>query len=162
MKLPSMLLLLVLVVAAVFAVLNWGVMLAPTELSLGFVTVHMPLGLLMLGLLAVVTALFLTYIVYLQGSVLLEARRHSKELHANRQLTDRAEASRFTELRSFLEAELQKQTALHDASRQALLQRIDALEQDQKLLTEQSVNTLSAYIGELENRLENPSRPAVA
>lgn len=159
MKLHSLLLLLVLVLIASFATLNWGVFLSPTELSLGYTTVNMPLGLIMLGLLAIVTALFLAYVVYLQGSVLLEARRHSRELKTNRELADQAEASRFTELRTFLEAELTKQTAQDAETRDALLVRIDKLEHESRSFMEQSGNTLAAYIGELEDRLEKISIP---
>ena len=159
MKLHSLLLLLVLVLIASFATLNWGVFLSPTELSLGYTTVNMPLGLIMLGLLAIVTVLFLAYVVYLQGSVLLEARRHSRELKTNRELADQAEASRFTELRTFLEAELTKQTAKNAEIRDALLVRIDKLEHESRSFMEQSGNTLAAYIGELEDRLEIISIP---
>ncbi|MBS1140604.1 MAG: Signal transduction histidine kinase [Proteobacteria bacterium] len=159
MKLHSLILLLVLVAIAAFAALNWGVFLAPTELSLGYTTVNMPLGLIMLGLLAVVTTLFLAFVVYLQGSVLFEARRHSRELHANRELADQAEASRFTELRVFLEAELNKQSAQNGDSRDVLLARIDRLEHEFRSFMEQSGNTLAAYIGELEDRIEKMSIP---
>ena len=159
MKLHSLLLLLVLVLIASFATLNWGVFLSPTELSLGYTTVNMPLGLIMLGLLAIVTVLFLAHVVYLQGSVLLEARRHSRELKTNRELADQAEASRFTELRTFLEAELTKQTAKNAEIRDALLVRIDKLENESRSFMEQSGNTLAAYIGELEDRLEIISIP---
>jgi hypothetical protein len=74
------------------------------------------------------------------------------------ELADKAEASRFTELRSFLEAELQKLagrgTGSTVASNPAILARLDQLEE--KLLTavEQSGNSLAACIGELEDRLE--------
>lgn len=155
MKLYSVLLLLVLAVIAAFAALNWGVFLSPTELSLGYTTVNMPLGLIMLGLLAAVTTLFLAFVVYLQGSVLFEARRHSRELQANRELADRAEASRFTELRAFLEAELTKQSIQNGE----LLARIDKLEHEFRSFMEQCGNTLAAYIGELEDRLEKISTP---
>jgi hypothetical protein len=159
MKLHSLLLLLVMAAIAAFAALNWGVFLSPTELSLGYTTVNMPLGLIMLGLLAVVTTLFLAFVVYLQGSVLFEARRHSRELQANRELADRAEASRFTELRAFLEAELTKQSIQNGDSKDALLARIDKLEHEFQSFMEQSGNTLAAYIGELEDRLEKISIP---
>lgn len=159
MKLHSLLLLLVLAAIATFAALNWGVFLSPTELSLGYTTVNMPLGLIMLGLLAVVTTLFLAFVVYLQGSVLFEARRHSRELQANRELADQAEASRFTELRAFLEAELTKQSIQNGDSKDALLARIDKLEHEFQSFMEQSGNTLAAYIGELEDRLEKISIP---
>jgi hypothetical protein len=108
----------------------------------------------MLGMLAFLTALFLVFMVYLQTSVLLEARRHAKELQANRDLTDQAEASRFTELRGFLETELKRQASLDAESMAALLARMDQLDRDFRSAIEQSGNTLSAYIGELEDRLD--------
>jgi uncharacterized membrane protein len=154
MKLQSLLLLIILAVIAIFAALNWGVFVSPTELSVGYTTINMPLGLIMLGLLAIVTTLFLVFVVYLQGSVLLEARRHSKELQANRELADQAEASRFTELRTFLEAELIKQSGHDTDAKDAILARIDRLEHEFQSFMEQSGNTLAAYIGELEDRLE--------
>ncbi|PKO36722.1 MAG: Signal transduction histidine kinase [Betaproteobacteria bacterium HGW-Betaproteobacteria-6] len=162
MKLQSLLLLLILALVAAFTALNWGVFLSPTDLWLGFTSVQMPLGLVMLGLLVFVTALFLVYVLYLQGSVLLETRRNSRELHTNRELADRAEASRFTELRTFLEAELARQTTLNLESKAAVIARIDQLEQDFRAFSEQSGNTLAAYIGELEDRLDkNNTPPAV-
>jgi uncharacterized integral membrane protein len=106
MPLRTVVLLIILAVVALFAALNWSAFLAPTTLSLGFTQVQPPLGLLMLALLAAVTAVFLGYLVYLQSTVLLESRRHAKELQAQRELADQAEASRFTELRSFIDSRL--------------------------------------------------------
>ena len=108
MPLRTIVLLVVLAAIALFAALNWRAFVAPTTLSLGFAEVQGPLGLIMLGLIAILTALFLTYLVYLQTSVLLEARRHARELQAQRELADQAEASRFTELRSYLDRRLQE------------------------------------------------------
>ncbi len=160
MRLPTLLLLSVLLLVAAFSVLNWGVIVAPTELSLGFASVQMPLGLLMLGLLVLVCALFLVYIVYLQASALLETRRHTRELRSNRELADQAEASRFTELRTFLEAGQAQGSARHDAAQAALLARIAQLEQSLRELVEQQANSLAASIGELEDRLEASGPPA--
>ena len=106
MPLRTVLLLIVLAAIALFAALNWSAFLAPTTLSLGFAQVQAPLGLIMLGLIALLTALFLGYLVYLQTTVLLESRRHAKELQAQRELADQAEASRVTELRAYLDARL--------------------------------------------------------
>ncbi len=147
---------------AAFAVLNWTVFLAPTELSIGYTTVNMPLGLIMLGLLAILTVLFLAYVTYLQGSVLLEARRHSRELKSNRELADKAEASRFTDLRTFLETELKLHATQNSETRDALLIRIDKLEHDSRTFMEQSGNTLAAYIGEVEDRFEKITTPPTA
>ncbi len=154
MRLPTLLLLLMLILIAGFSVLNWGVFVAPTELSLGFTSVQMPLGLLMLGLLILVCVLFLVYVVYLQATVLLETRRHTRELRSNRELADQAEASRFTELRAFLEAGLTQRSAHHDEAQAALLARIEQLEQALRTLVEQTGNSLAASLGELEDRLD--------
>lgn len=103
MPIRNVALLVALAAVAVFAVLNWSVIMAPTTLSLGFAEVQAPLGLVLLGLIALLSVLFLVYAVYLQSSVLLEARRHARELQASRELADQAEASRFTELRDRVE-----------------------------------------------------------
>jgi uncharacterized integral membrane protein len=160
MRLYTLLLLIVLAAIAAFAVLNWNVFIAPTDLSLGVTRVQVPLGLVMLGLLIFVAALFLVFVVYLQTSALLENRRHTRELHANRELADNAEASRFTELRKFLEDELLKQANLNKESHSEMLARLLQLEQDLRAFIEQSGNTLAAYIGELDDRLEKTIIPS--
>lgn len=160
MNVRSMILVMVLAAIAAFAVLNWGVFITPTTLSLGVADVQAPVGLVMLGLLVFLTALFLVFVVYMQTSVLMDTRRHAKELHANRELANQAEASRFTELRAYLEAELAKQASLNAESKEAILARLDRLEQDLRDTVEQSGNTLTAYIGELEDRLERAAPDA--
>ena len=116
---------LVLVLVGAFALVNWDAFAAPTPLSIGFTTVAAPLGLIMLGLIAFLCVLFTVWVVSLQATSLLDARRQTKELQAQRDLADKAEASRFTELRTELMARL-----------------------------DQSDNALAAHIGELEDRLE--------
>jgi hypothetical protein len=157
MKLRTVFLLLVLGVIAAFSALNWSAFITPTTLSLGLAEVQAPLGVIMLGVVGFLTAFFLVFVVYVQASALFDSRRHAQELQVNRELADKAEASRFTELRSFLEAELQlagRGTGSTVASNPAILARLDQLEE--KLLTavEQSGNSLAASIGELEDRLE--------
>jgi len=106
MPLRTVLLLVLLIAIALFAALNWSAFLTPTTLSLGVTQVQAPLGLIMLGLIAVITTLFLAYLVYLQTTVLMESRRHAKELQAQRELADQAEASRFTDLRAHVDTRL--------------------------------------------------------
>ena len=108
MKLRTIFLLLILGAIAAFSALNWSAFLAPTTLSLGLADVQAPLGVVMLGVVAFITAFFLIFVVYMQASALFDSRRNAQELQLNRELADKAEASRFTELRSFLEVELQK------------------------------------------------------
>ena len=153
MRTLYLLLLLLAALLAAVTLMNWEAFVAPTELSLGFTTVAVPLGLLLLSLIVVLTVIFLVHAVYLQGTVLLDTRRHTKELQANRELADKAEASRFTALREFIAAELATQAARQAEAQQALLARIADLEQASQTLTEQTGNSLAASIGELEDRL---------
>ncbi|MDD4356429.1 MAG: hypothetical protein PHN98_04180 [Smithellaceae bacterium] len=160
MKLYTALLMIIMAAIAAFAALNWNVFIKPTDLSLGVANVQMPLGLVMLGLCVFVTALFLVFAAFLQASALLEIRRHTRELRASRELADQAEASRLTELRKFLEDELLKQANLNKESHAEGLARINQLEQDLRVFIEQSDNTLAAYIGELDDRLEKTTTPS--
>ena len=153
MRIRTLILLLVLAALVVFSMLNWSVFVTPTTLSLGVASVQAPLGLVMLGLLIFLIAFFLVYVVYLQSTVLLDSRRHTRELQTNRDLADKAEASRVAELREFLDAGLKQQASQGDLARAAVLARLDALDRDLHLKLEQSENSISAYIGELEDRL---------
>ena len=154
MRAGTLVLVLMVVAITVFTVLNWGVLTTQTTLSLGIAVIQAPLGLVILGLLAFLTALFLVFVVYLQTSVLLETRRHARELQSHRELADQAEVSRFTELRGFLDTELKRQADVNAESRAAMFARVEQLESDLRTSIEESGNTLSAYFGELEDRLE--------
>lgn len=158
MKFRSLLFILILVAVSAFAVLNWSAFLAPTTLSLGVADIQAPLGLVMLGVLIFVAMVFLVFVVYLQTTVLLDARQHAKELQSNRKLADQAEASRFTELRNFLELELKKQTTQHAEAQAVLLNRLDLLGREVRLAVEQSGNSLAASLGEIEDKLDRGNK----
>ena len=146
MRLRSIILFLIVLAIAALAALNWPVLATTTQVSLGIVVFDAPLGLLMLGLTVLLAIFGATYILSLQGSVLMETRRHSKELQVQRDLADKAEASRFTELRHFLELQ---QGQAHTA----LLARLDSLEERLARRVEESDNATAAYVGQLENQL---------
>ena len=103
MSIRTVALVLLLAALAVFVVVNWGAFTTPTSLSLLVGTIDAPLGLLMLMVTALLGVVFLAYVVWLQTSVLLESRRQNRELAAQRQLAEAAEASRFTELRAHID-----------------------------------------------------------
>lgn len=161
MKLLTILLALVLAATAAFAALNWDAINALSTLSLGVTTIEAPLGGVLLGLMVLATALLAAYVVYLQGTALIETRRSAKELLASRQLADQAEASRFTDLKAFLDQALAAQTQRQEQSQAQLLARVAQLDTEWRSALEQSGNTLAAYIGELEDRVESQlaSRP---
>jgi hypothetical protein len=153
MRTQSIFLLLVLTLVGAFSALNWGAILTNTSLSLGLATIEGPLGLILLGMLVTVAAAFLVYVLYLQSTVMWDARRNARELQANRELADKAEASRFTELRNHLDAAFKQQAQQDKSTQQNLLSRMDALESALALMVEQSGNSLGASIGEIEDRL---------
>lgn len=157
MKARTLVILLSLIAITAFSMLNWAAFTAPTSLSLGVTTVQAPLGLVMLGFVAFFIVFFLVFVVYLQTTVMLDSRQQAKELRANRDLADKAEASRFTELRAYLEVELKKQADREIEWQVALLARMDKLNVDLRAAVEQSGNTVSAFIGELDDRLARGS-----
>ena len=154
MYLRTLLILIVLGAVAIFAAINWKAFMAPTTLSVVFATVEAPLGLILLAVVGLLTLLFLLYVVYLQSFVLMENRRNARELQAQRELAEQAEASRISQLRSFLESELRRLGEKTEESKVVVLAKLEALERELRSVVEQSGNTLAAYIGEIEDRLE--------
>ena len=142
----STLLLFIIVAIASLAALNWEALSAVSAVSVGLATFDAPLGLLMLGLTSLLGVLLVAYVLSLQGSVLLETRRHTKEMQAQRELADKAEASRFTELRAFMEAQYQQ-------GQSSVLSRLDELEARLANRADVSDNSTAAYVGQLEQQL---------
>jgi uncharacterized integral membrane protein len=157
MYLRTLLILLVLGAVTIFAAINWEAFTAPTTLSLIFASVEAPLGLILLAIVGALTLLFLLYVVYLQSSVLVESRRNARELQAQRELAEQAEVSRINQLRSFLESELLRLGERSEESKVVVLAKLEALERELASVIQQSGNTLAAYIGEIEDRLERAS-----
>ncbi len=146
MNFRSLALLVLLALLVVFAVVNWGTFIAPTTLNLVFTSVQAPLGLVMLGFTALLTVVFLGYVMYVQMSALAASRKHSDELRRQRELADKAEASRFTELRQYLEQEMDGLRVSQRDSEARLREELTA-----------AANSLAASIGEVDDRLERLS-----
>ena len=154
MRFRTIILVLVILLVAAFVALNVDEFTRISLLSLGFTTVQMSLGLVMLLLLVVMLVVFLVSSLYMQSRNLLESRTHTRELDSQRLLADKAETSRFTELRTYLEAQ-----TLEAQRREAALSTLLAdrfAQQQQSLLArmDQSDNTVAAYMGQIEDKLE--------
>ena len=154
MYLRTLLIVLLVGVVAMFAVLNWSAFMSETTLSVGFTTVQAPLGLILLVITGLLALLFLIYVVYLQSSALLENRRQSRELQSQREVAENAEASRFYQLKTSLEEALREQSNQAAQFNNATLARLEKLDRDLRVIIEQSSNSLAAYIGEVEDRVE--------
>ena len=158
MYLRTLMIVSVLGILIMFALLNWNALTAPTPLSVGLTTVEAPLGLLLLGITALLTALFLVYIVYLQSSALLESRRQARELQSQREVAESAEASRFHQLRITVETALHEQTSQTLEFKNSVLARLEEVERNLRSAVEQSGNSIAAYLGEIEDRFERAPR----
>ena len=161
MRAMSLFLVLLVVLVLAFAILNWVPITTPTSISLGFTDVQAPLGLILLVASGVLVGLLLVYIVFQQAGLIVESRRYSKEMKQQRELADRAEASRFTELRSYLDAELGRVAERLEAVRADLVARTETSDQSASARLAESIAGLTAHLGEVEDKLDRAllSRP---
>jgi uncharacterized membrane protein YccC len=105
------------IVVAALAALNWPE-----------VTADAPLGLVMLTLIGIVLAVFLVSSAIQESRYLLDHRRHSRALQAQRELAEKAEASRFTDLRQQSDVQLRELRAQIDRMHQAVNGRLAQIE----------------------------------
>jgi len=148
------------VLLAAFSALNWSEITRAAPLSFGVITAQAPLGLILLVVLGLTLAVFLISSATQEARYLMEHRRHAKALEAQRVLADTAEASRFTDLRQYLDTHL-RENRQREAIADTEFEK--AMVQSQRELRgelEQMNKTLAAWLGEVESRLER-STPAV-
>lgn len=160
----SRVVLLVVAILAVagFAALNWSEIIRPTPLLFGPIVADAPLGAILLALLALALIAFLLSATAMKTQSLIESRHHFKELEAQRLLADKAEASRFTELRQHLDTHLGEMRE-RDTIMTTEWQR------ELRAQMEQMNRMFAARMNELEHRLETrfersglPGRPTSA
>lgn len=132
MKFLGIVILVVLALIAAFALVNWNALATPIPVSLLVGTVDMPLGMLLLSALVGVVLLLGLYVLLLRTAMYTESRRMAQELAAQRELADKAEASRFTELSAHLD------------------QQVAGLKQAMA----EGANSLSADIGQIDDKLD--------
>ena len=151
MRARTVFLIIVIALLIGFAMLNVDEFTRTSTINLGFSTMQVPLGLVMLVLTLAILVIFLVTTLYMHSTNLIENKRHSKELGAQRDLADKAEASRFTELRKFIE--LQNEETLRRESVAAAASH-DRLMQTQAVLMQrldQVDNTTAAHIGQMQD-----------
>lgn len=154
MRIRTLLTLIFCALVATFVALNWYELSRQTTLNLGFTQAQGPLGLVMLGLLLLSIVVFGAYALAVQTTSLLETKAHAKEMKSQRELADKAESSRFTELRALIERiESDSQTRTQQ-SQQLVQEQLQSVQRELRIAIENSGNTLAAYMGELEDRIE--------
>lgn len=154
MRTRTIFLIIGIVLVAAFAALNVDEFTRSSVLSLGFTTIQVPLGLVMLLLLVATMLIFLATTLYIQSTNLLESRQHTKELNAQRELADKAEASRFTELHRYLQTQSEAAINREAANATVLAERLAQTQTALMQRLEQSDRSTAAYLGEIEDRME--------
>jgi uncharacterized integral membrane protein len=158
MRFRTLLLVVLILLIAGFVGLNFDAVMQNTNLNLGVAEIQAPLGLVMLGMVVAVTGVFLIALLFFQAGHAMEIRRLTKEMAEQRHLADKAEASRFTELREFLKAEMEKTAERDAALNDKLAQKMDLVRNSLTETIEHTGNGLSANLGELEDRLERQAQ----
>jgi len=157
MRARLILLLVAILLVAGFAALNATEIMKPTPLNFGVVTADAPLGAILLGMLAVALLVFLASSAAAAARMRETENRYHRELQVQRDLAEREEASRFTQLRQHFDNHLregrQREALVSPEFEKTLLQSHRDLRQQ----LEQMHHSLSNRLGELETRLD--SRP---
>lgn len=154
MRARFILLVLAILAVAGFAAQNWSEITRSSPLNFGIVQSEASMGLILLGLLGLTLVLFLISAITSRTQNLIEARQHARQMHAQRELADKAEASRFTDLRQLLETHLresrQRDTIQHTEFEKALTQH----QKDTRTQIEHLSSVLATRMGEMETRIE--------
>lgn len=148
------------VLVAGLAALNWGEVTRTSQLNFGLIFADAPLAGILLAFLALTLVVFLVSSAIQESRNLIEWNRHAKELEAQRDLADRAEASRFTDLRQHLDSSLregrQRDSLTGGEFEKSMLQS----HRDLRTQLDTMNRTLLARLAEVESRVEHRT-PAV-
>ncbi len=125
-----------------FLYLNWPMLALPADFNFLVGTIRMPTGVLIGGLVLLVTLAFSVYVALWQHRVLADYRRQSRELRTQRELAEAAETSRLTALST----QIQDHFATAETR---LVAAIGALKSE----VTSSERSLAAMIAELDDRV---------
>ena len=153
MRTKILLLIIGIVLIAGFGALNVDEFTRTSTLNLGFTSMQLPLGLVMGVLVIVILLIFLVTTLYMHSTNLIETRKYAKQLNAQRELADKAEASRFTELRRYMESQASLSLNQGNETVAAMDRRMMKTEILLLERLEQSDNTNAAYWGQHDDAL---------
>lgn len=154
MRTRTTLLVVAILLVAGFAALNWPEILRPAPLLFGPVVAEAPLGLILLSLLGLTLVLFLVSSAAIRTQSLMDFRQHQKTLEAQRELADKAEASRFIELRQHLDQHLKDMRERDAIAASEFDKAMVQSRRDLQGQMEAQNRALAARLNELEHRLE--------
>lgn len=154
MKFIGAVIIIALFLLGVFLLVNWDTLAIPTQLSFLFFDAKGSVGLILLGITLAFVALLTSYTLMLRTIMLMDARRYAHELQVQRKLAESAETSRFDQLREQIILEFARLHTAHQDIHTSLLARSEDMEQSLRKSLDETTNSLSAYIGEVEEKLD--------
>jgi vacuolar-type H+-ATPase subunit H len=154
MRARLVLLLVAILLVAGFVALNSAEIMKPTPLNFGLFTTDAPLGAIMVGLLAVALIVFLASAAATTARMHATENRYHRELQAQRDLAEREEASRFSQLREHFDNHV-REARQRDSLVSTEFER-NMLQSHRELRNqlEQIHHTLATRLGEMESRME--------
>jgi hypothetical protein len=154
MRTRTILLVVAILLVAGFAALNWSEVTRTSPLLFGPVVADAPLAGILLAILGVTLVLFLISTAAMRTQSLLDYRQHQKTLEAQRELADKAEASRFVELRQYLDNHLREMRDRDAIAATEFDKSMLQTRREMQAQMEQINRTVAARLNELEHRLE--------
>lgn len=112
MKIRTLGMLLIVIVMAVFLIINWGTLSQVTTVNLVYTEMEAPLGIIVVAAFAAAVVLLMAYTVWQQASVMMELRAAYKEARTARQMAEDADKSRIAEIRADFKERMEKMEAL--------------------------------------------------
>ncbi|HZY15818.1 MAG TPA: hypothetical protein VFE74_04270, partial [Ramlibacter sp.] len=155
MRARTLLLVLAILLVAGFAALNWAEVIRPSPLLFGPVVMDAPLGAILLGLLALAVIGFVLWAGALRAQTLIDTRSHHKTLETQRALAEKAEASRFTDLRQSLDNHLREMRERDAIAGSEFDKARVETQRELRTQMEQMSRMISARMNDLEHRLES-------
>ena len=142
------------IVVAVIAAQNWPAMTRSEPMSFGIFSTSAPLGLTLLVLLGIVLAVFLVSSAVQESRYLMEHRRNARALQAQHELAEKAEVSRFTELRSHLDNHLRESRQRETMVTTEFEKRVMQSHNELRAQLDRLQQMLASRLGDVEHRVE--------
>lgn len=156
-KLRTLGMMLILVLLAVFLIINWSALSQETTVNLVYTEITAPLGIIVVVAFAAIIALLMIYTIWQQASVVMEIRQAHKEARIARQAAEDADKSRITELGKDMRARMDQLEALMVAKTEELnkfmKERGDQQDRELALLRDQLKEEQTAQCNAVSERL---------
>lgn len=157
MKLRTLGMMLMLVLLAVFLIINWSALSAQTQVNLIYTELTAPLGIIVVIAFGCVIGLMLIYTIWQQAGVAMDIRQAHKAERQARQVADEAEKSRVAGLEKDMRARMDQLEALivqkSESVEKLVRERADAQSREVALLRDRIKEEQSASQTAVSQRL---------